>query len=178
MILSGSNWRENAAAPSEWVVRCAPLIRGGGRVLDVACGTGRHTRFLIQAGFQVEAVDRDASALALLPAVVTRQADLEGEPWPYSVGEFDGIVVTNYLHRPLFLHLFEALAAGGVLIYETFSDGNQLLGRPRNPDYLLKSGELLEQVKGRLEVNAYEELCVIQNNRAVVQRICAVKAAK
>ncbi|MHB1291546.1 MAG: class I SAM-dependent methyltransferase [Sulfuricella sp.] len=166
------------SAPSEWVVRCAPLIRGGGRVLDVACGTGRHTRFLIQAGFQVEAVDRDVSALAFLAGVVTRQADLEGEPWPYSVGEFDGIVVTNYLHRPLFLHLFEALAAGGVLIYETFSDGNQWLGRPRNPDYLLKSGELLEQVKGRLEVNAYEELCVIQNNRAVVQRICAVKGAR
>ena len=167
-----------AFAPSEWVVNCAPFIRGGGRVLDVACGTGRHARFLIQAGFQVEAVDRDVSALAFLAGVVTRQADLEGEPWPYSIGEFDGIVVTNYLHRPLFLHLFEALAAGGVLIYETFSDGHQLLGRPCNPDYLLKSGELLEQVKGQLDVNAYEELCVLQNKRAVVQRICAVKAAK
>ena len=166
------------STPSEWVVHCAPLIRAGGRVLDVACGTGRHTRFLIQSGFQVEAVDRDASALALLAGVMTRQVDLEGEPWPYSVGEFDGIVVTNYLHRPLFSHLFEALAAGGVLIYETFSDGNQWLGRPRNPDYLLRSGELLEQVKGRLEVNAYEELCVVQNKRAVVQRICAVKAAR
>jgi SAM-dependent methyltransferase len=146
--------------------------------LDVACGAGRHTRFLIQAGFHVEAVDRDVSALAFLPGAVIRQADLEGEPWPYSVGEFDGIVVTNYLHRPLFSHLFEALAEGGVLIYETFSEGNQLLGRPRNPDYLLKSGELLEQVKGRLEVNAYEELCVLEKNRAVVQRICAVKAAR
>ncbi len=164
--------------PSEWVVRCAPLIRGGGRVLDVACGTGRHARFLIQSGFQVEAVDRDVSALALQPGVVARQVDLEAEPWPYSAGEFDGIVVTNYLHRPLFLHLFESLAEGGVLIYETFSNGNQLLGRPRNPDYLLRSGELLEQVKGRLEVNAYEELCVIENNRAIVQRICAVKVAK
>lgn len=166
------------SAPSEWVVRCAPLIRSGGRVLDVACGTGRHTRFLIQAGFQVEAVDRDVSALALLPGVVTRQADLEGGPWPYSVGAFDGIVVTNYLHRPLFLHLFESLTAGGVLIYETFSEGNQRLGRPRNPDYLLNAGELLEQVKGRLEVNAYEELCVLENKRAVVQRICAVKVAR
>ena len=165
------------SSPSEWVVRCVPLIRAGGRVLDVACGTGRHTRFLIQAGFQVEAVDRDVSALAILPGAVIRHADLEGEPWPYSAGEFDGIVVTNYLHRPLFLHLFETLAVGGVLIYETFSDGNQLLGRPRNPDYLLKSGELLEQVKGYLEVNVYEELCVLGNNRAVVQRICAVKAA-
>lgn len=166
------------SAPSEWVVRFAPLIRGGGRVLDLACGTGRHTRFLMQAGFQVEAVDRDVSALGFLPGVVIRQVDLEGEPWPYSVGEFGGIVVTNYLHRPLFPHLFEALAAGGVLIYETFSEGNQLLGRPRNPDYLLKSGELLGQVKGRLEVNAYEELCVIENGRAVVQRICAIKAGK
>lgn len=169
---------QSVSAPSEWVVRCAPLIRAGGRVLDVACGAGRHTRFLIQAGFQVEAVDRDTSALASLAGVVARQADLEGEPWPYSAGEFDGIVVTNYLHRPLFSRLFEALAAGGVLIYETFSDGNQRLGRPRNPDYLLKSGELLDQVKGRLEVNAYEELCVFQSNRAVVQRICAVKAAR
>ena len=165
------------SAPSEWVVRCAPLIRGGGRVLDVACGTGRHTRFLIQAGFQVEAVDRDISALAFSPALVTRQADLEGEPWPYFAGEFDGIVVTNYLHRPLFLPLFESLVAGGVLIYETFSDGNQLLGRPCNPNHLLKSGELLEQVKGRLVVNAYEELCVYQKERVVVQRICAVKTA-
>jgi SAM-dependent methyltransferase len=168
----------DVSAPSEWVVRCAPLIRAGGRVLDVACGTGRHTRFLIQAGFQVEAVDNDVSALASLPGAVVRQADLEGELWPYSVGEFDGIVVTNYLHRPLFSHLIETLAVGGVLIYETFSDGNQLLGRPRNPDYLLKSGELLEQVKGWLEVNAYEELCILYNKRAVLQRICAVKTTR
>lgn len=169
---------QGISAPSEWVVRYAPQIRSGGRVLDVACGTGRHARFLLQAGFKVEAVDRDISALAVLAGVVTRQADLEGEPWPYSVGEFDGIVVTNYLHRPLFFRLFEALTVGGVLIYETFSDGNQLLGRPRNPDYLLKSGELLEQVKGWLEVIAYEELCVLQNIRSVVQRICAVKVVK
>ncbi|MBU1689992.1 MAG: class I SAM-dependent methyltransferase [Gammaproteobacteria bacterium] len=166
------------SSPSEWVVRHAPLIRGGGRVLDAACGTGRHARFLIQAGFQVEAVDRNVSALGFLPDAVRRQADLEGEPWPYSAGAFDGIVVTNYLHRPLFLHLFESLAVGGVLIYETFSEGNQLLGRPRNPDYLLKSGELLERVEGWLEVNAYEELCVFENSRAVVQRICAIKAKK
>jgi SAM-dependent methyltransferase len=166
------------SAPSEWVLRCAPIIRGGGRVLDVACGSGRHTRFLIKAGFQVEAVDRDVSALAFLPGVLIRQADLESEPWPYQVGGFDGIVVTNYLYRPLFPRLFEALAAGGVLIYETFSEGNQRLGQPRNPDYLLESGELLEQVKGQLEVSAYEELCVLENHRAVVQRICAVKAAR
>lgn len=170
--------RQIASAPSEWVVRYAPLIRGGGRVLDLACGAGRHVRFLAQAGFQVEAVDRDVSGLVLSPRIVTRQIDLEAGPWPYSSGEFDGIIVTNYLHRPLFPHLCEALAGGGVLIYETFSEGNQHVGRPRNPDFLLKSGELIERVQGLLEVNAYEELCVIRGGRAVIQRICATRAAK
>lgn len=166
------------SAPSEWVVRCAALIRAKGRVLDVACGSGRHVRFLTRAGFQVEAVDRNASALtacARWPGVVVRCADLENEAWPYGAGEFDGIVVTNYLHRPLFPKLLESLAMGGVLIYETFAAGHERLGRPQNPDYLLKPAELLEQVKDLLEVNAYEELCVIQPKCAVVQRICAVK---
>lgn len=167
-------------APSEWVVRCAPLIRANGRVLDVACGSGRHVRFLARAGFQVEAVDRDANALAACanwPGVAVRCADLENEAWPYGAGEFDGIVVTNYLHRPLFPKLLESLAMGGILIYETFAKGHERLGRPQNPDYLLKSAELLEQVKESLEVNAYEELCVIQPKCAVVQRICATKVA-
>ena len=166
--------------PSEWVVRCTPYIRPGGLILDVACGCGRHTRFLIHAGFEVEAVDRDAAALAGiagLAGVTVRQADLENGPWPYRIAAFDGIVVTNYLHRPLFIHLFNALKMGGVLIYETFAEGNELLGRPRNPDHLLKSGELLERAEGWLEVNAYEELCVINNKRAIVQRICATKVA-
>jgi len=164
--------------PSEWVVRYAPHIRPGGRILDVACGSGRHTRFLAEAGFEVEAVDRDAAALAgiaVLEVVTLRRADLENGPWPYRNAAFDGIVVTNYLHRPLFAHLFNALKMGGVLIYETFSEGNELLGRPRNPDHLLKSGELLEWAEGRFEVNAYEELCVIKIKRAIVQRICATK---
>lgn len=164
--------------PSEWVVRNAPHICPGGRILDVACGSGRHTRFLTKAGFEVEAVDIDAAALAGitgLAGVKVRQADLENGPWPYRIATFDGIVVTNYLHRPLFAHLFNALKMGGVLIYETFSEGNELLGRPRNPDHLLKSGELLERVEGWYEVNAYEELCVINNKRALVQRICATK---
>lgn len=147
-------------------------------MLDLACGAGRHTHFLIQAGFQVEAVDRDISSLGFSHQVIVRQIDLETQPWPYSVGEFDGIVVTNYLHRPLFPYLCQSLAAGGVLIYETFSEGNQLVGRPCNPDYLLQSGELLEQVKGQLEVNAYEELCVVQNRRAVIQRVCAIRVVK
>jgi len=168
----------SVSEPSEWVVRYAPHIRPGGRILDVACGSGRHTRFLTQAGFEVEAVDRDAAALAGiagLAGVTVRRADLENGPWPYRIAVFDGIVVTNYLHRPLFTPLFNALKLGGVLIYETFSEGNELLGRPRNPDHLLKSGELLERAEGRLEVNAYEELCVIKNKRAIVQRICATK---
>lgn len=168
------------AAPSEWVVRCAPLIRASGRVLDVACGSGRHVRCLSQAGFQVEAVDRDANALAVCanwPGVAVRCADLENEAWPYGAGEFDGIVVTNYLHRPLFPKLLESLAMGGILIYETFAEGHERLGRPHNPDYLLKPAELLDQVKESLEVNAYEELCVIQPKYAVVQRICAAKVA-
>ncbi|MHB0984591.1 MAG: class I SAM-dependent methyltransferase [Sulfuricella sp.] len=166
--------------PSEWVVRYAPHIRPGGLILDVACGSGRHTRFLAEAGFEVEAVDRDAGALAgiaVLAGVTVRRADLENGPWPYRNAAFDGIVVTNYLHRPLFARLFNALKMGGVLIYETFSEGNELLGRPRNPDHLLKSGELLEWAEGRLEVNAYEELCVIYKKRAIVQRICATKVA-
>lgn len=167
-----------AFAPSEWVQRFAPLIRSGGRVLDLACGSGRHVRFLTQAGFQVEAVDRVVSSLDFPHQATVRQIDLEAQPWPYAVGEFDGIVVTNYLHRPLFPYLCLSLATGGVLIYETFSEGNQLLGSPRNPDYLLQSGELLEQVKGQLEVNAYEELCVVQNRRAVIQRVCAARVAK
>lgn len=166
------------SAPSEWVLRFAPLIRSGGRVLDLACGSGRHVRFLTQAGFQVEAVDRDVSSLGFTHQAIVRQIDLEAQPWPYAAGEFDGIVITNYLYRPLFPFLCQTLAMGGVLIYETFSEGNQLVGRPHNPDYLLQSGELLERVKGQLEVNAYEELCVVQNRRAVIQRICAIRVAK
>jgi SAM-dependent methyltransferase len=162
--------------PSPWVCRFAPLIEAGGRVLDLACGNGRHTRYLSRTGFAVEAVDRDAemvASLAGIPGVTARVADLEGAPWPYGSERFAGIVVSNYLHRPLLPLLLGALAAQGILIYETFAAGNERYGRPRNPDFLLKPGELLELVRGRLRVVAYEDVYVDAPKPALVQRICA-----
>lgn len=168
------------AEPSAWVVRWADRVRPGGRVLDVACGGGRHARFFAARGCEVEAVDRDAEALAALsgvPGVHARQADLENGPWPYPGERFDGVVVANYLHRPLFPALLEALAPGGVLIYETFAAGNERFGRPSNPAFLLNPGELLEVVRGRLRVLAYEDLVITEPRPAAVQRICAVHPA-
>lgn len=162
--------------PSPWVVRWSDRVPAGGRVLDIACGNGRHARFLAARGHPVEAVDRDPDAIARLagvPGITARCADLEGAPWPYDGRTFAGIVVVHYLHRPLFPHLLAALAQGGVLIYETFAVGNERHGRPSNPNFLLKPGELLEVVRGRLEVVAYEALEVSEPRPAVLQRICA-----
>ena len=166
------------ATPSAWVIRWADRIPAGGRVLDIACGNGRHARFFAARGHPVEAVDRDPAKIARLagiPGISARSADLEGGPWPYPGDRFAGIVVANYLHRPLFPHLLAALAAGGVLIYETFAAGNERYGRPSNPAHLLTPGELLDVVHGRLRVIAYEELHVSEPKPAVVQRICATK---
>ena len=163
--------------PSAWVCRWAEQIPAGGRVLDVAAGGGRHARWFAARGHPVEAVDRDAAALAGLAGIAgptARCADLESGAWPYAGQSFAGIVVTNYLHRPLFPHLLAALAPGGVLIYETFAAGNENYGRPANPDFLLRPGELLEVVHGRLRVIAYEDLFVSEPRPARVQRICAV----
>jgi len=163
--------------PSAWVQRWAPLVAPGGRVLDVAAGSGRHARWLAARGLEVEALDRDADALALLAGVagVTPHcADIESLPWPCSTGAYAGVVVTNYLYRPLFGDLIAALAAGGVLIYETFAAGNERFGRPSNPAFLLKPGELLEVARGRLRVVAYEDLEVDNPKPAMVQRICAI----
>ncbi len=169
---------ELSSAPSPWVVRWAPQIRAGGEVLDVACGSGRHTRLLVEAGFKVQAVDRDIGGVADLaghPRVVLRQADLENAPWPYAAASFDGIVVTRYLHRPLFPRLCEALRPGGVLIYETFMLGQQRYGRPRNPAYLLRPGELRTAISGDMKVLAYEE--ALEQPPALMQRLCAVVVA-
>jgi len=163
-------------APSPWVIRFAPLIPAGGLVLDLACGGGRHTRYLAALGHRVEAVDRDAEALTALQGiegVTTRQADLEGGPWPYYNRAFDGIVVTNYLFRPLLPNLISALAEGGVLIYETFMDGNEEFGKPANPAFLLRPGELLEVVRRRLTVVAFEQGRIELPRPAMIQRICA-----
>ena len=153
------------------------MIRPGGRILDLAAGEGRHTRLLLDRGFAVTAVDRDVEALRRLAArnceVVA--IDLEaGAAWRLG-GGYDGIVVTNYLHRPLYPSIAAALAPGGVLIYETFMTGNERLGRPRNPEFLLRPGELLETFAG-LTVIAFEQGEVTQPRPAMIQRLAAANA--
>ena len=160
-----------------WIRRFAPLIPLGGRVLDLACGSGRHARLLAGMGYQVDAVDRDALALATLegvPGITTRNTDLEGDPWPYGTTCFEGVIVTNYLHRPRFAALLDLLRPDGVLIYETFMVGNETLGKPSNPEFLLNTGELFERVHPRLTVVAFEQGRVDQPKPALVQRICAI----
>lgn len=167
---------EALAPPSAWVQRWAPQVKAGGSVLDLACGSGRHARLFAAAGHAVAAVDRDAvaiAALAAVPGIQTLCADIEDGPWPFAGRQFDAVVVTNYLHRPLFPALMDALAPGGLLIYETFAVGNERHGRPSNPDFLLREGELLERVSGVLGVVAYEHGQVANPKPAVVQRLCA-----
>ena len=167
-------------SPSPWVVRWAPLVRAGGDVLDLACGMGRHARHFAARGCRVLAVDRDDAALASLSGVtgiVTRGVELESAAWPFAPSSFDAIVVANYLHRPLFGPILAVLRPGGVLVYETFMVGNERFGRPSNPDFLLRPGELLEMVQGQLEVVAFEQGEVETPRAAVVQRLCAVRGA-
>ncbi len=167
-------------SPSPWVARWAASIRPGGEVLDVACGSGRHSRYLAARGCRVVAVDRDATALtalAAVPGVQTQAADLEAAPWPFPPERFDGVIVSNYLHRPLFGSLVAALRPGGVLIYETFMLGNEALGRPSNRDFLLRPGELLDVLGARLTVVAFEQGRVDQPKPAVIQRVCAARIA-
>lgn len=167
------------AEPSSWVRRFAPLVRVGGRVLDLAAGGGRHTLLLREHAFRVVAVDRDIRPLEARFAgdadcrIVA--LDLEaGGPWRLG-GGYDGIVVANYLHRPLLPGLAEALAPGGVLIYETFMRGNERFGKPSNPDFLLRPGELLEAYAGRLAPVAFEQGILDRPRPAAVQRLVAVK---
>jgi myo-inositol-1(or 4)-monophosphatase len=163
------------ATPSAWVVRFAPLVRPGGVVLDVAAGAGRHARLFLGRGHPVVAVDRDADRLAPASNLEIVRADLEaGGAWPLGGRTFDAIVVTNYFHRPLLPLLVDRLAPGGVLIYETFARGQERLGKPSNPAFLLEPGELLAAVAGRLRVLAYEDLSLPDR---VVQRIVAVRPA-
>lgn len=163
--------------PSPWVRRFAPLIPSGGSVLDLACGSGRHARLLAALGYRVEAVDRNAEALASLAGVAgitTRMADLEGGAWPYAAARFDGIVVANYLFRPRLGDLLAALKPGGVLIYETFMLGNEAFGKPSSPEFLLRPGELLDVARPTLSVVAFEQGRVDTPRPAVVQRLCAI----
>jgi SAM-dependent methyltransferase len=170
----------STAELSAWVVRFIDRIPAAGRVLDLACGGGRHARHLVGSGFRVDAVDRDPQAIAALagiPGVNAISADIEAGPWPYPGVRFDGIVVANYLWRPLMPVLRASLSSGGVLIYETFAEGNERFGRPSNPKFLLQPGELLRETAG-LRVVAYEDVYVDHPKPAMVQRICAIAAER
>ena len=173
---------EMSGITSQWVQRFLPLIKAGGSVLDLACGQGRHSLLLAERGYRVEAVDRDTAAVARIEAeasgVVTRVADLEGGPWPYHGRKFDGIVVTNYLFRPLLPRLLDALDANGVLIYETFMVGNERFGKPSNPAFLLRPDELLDLVRPRLTVVAFEQGQVDVPRPAMMQRLCATRSTE
>jgi len=164
-----------ARAPSPWVVRFGAQLASGARVLDVACGHGRHARWFAQRGCRVTAVDIDAGCGASLAgdtAVSFVQADLENAPWPFAGQVFDVVVIVHYLHRPLLPLLADALAPGGLLLYETFAAGNERFGRPRNPDFLLQPRELL-QAFGALRLLAFEDGLQAAPSAAMVQRIAA-----
>ena len=162
--------------PSAWVRRWAPLIRPQGTVLDVACGSGRHLRWLRSQGFDVTGIDRDASAtlpLSALGRVIV--ADIENGAWPLPGETFDAVVVTNYLWRPLLSTIVASVAPGGVLIYETFAVGNEAFGKPSNPNFLLHPGELLWACAA-LQVVAYED-GLLDGPPRRVQRIAACRQA-
>ncbi len=167
-----------ASEPQEWVVHHGHCLPSGGEVLDVACGAGRHGRWFLERGYSVTAVDRDVSAMADVaghPHLNLRQADIEAGPWPFSGQRFCAVLVVNYLWRPLLPTLVESVAPGGVLIIDTFAEGQEALGRPRNPEFLLKAGELLATVEGNLQVHAYEHGLTPKRDggRSMRQRICA-----
>ena len=163
--------------PSSWVVQHATQVPSG-MVLDLACGGGRHGRLFLDLGYRVTFLDRDVSRVADLG--VNKDAkileyDLEnGAPWPFESDQFSGIIVVNYLHRPLLARLEESLKKGGVLIYRTFAQGNERYGRPANPDFLLAPGELRAFFGQSMEVIDFQE-GFLENPDRVVQSICAIK---
>lgn len=169
----------HAGPPSPWVSRFLPLIPSGGPVLDLACGAGRHLRALLGRGCPLTGVDRDLRGVADLlgtPGLRLVTADLEdGSPWPLPGEQFAAIIVTHYLWRPLFPAILAALQPGGLLLYETFANGHQRFGRPSNPSYLLRDGELLTLTAGSCQIVAFEQGIVASPKAAVVQRLCAVK---
>lgn len=168
-------------APSAWVQRWSPLVRPGGSVLDVACGHGRHMRWFAERGHPVTGVDRSPEAIAAVAPLGTAvQADIENGPWPLMESgqpqTFEAVVVSNYLWRALFPVLLQSLAPGGVLIYETFTAGNETVGKPSRPDFLLQPGELLRAFAD-LRMVAFEDGFLPAPHR-YVQRIAAVRPAK
>ncbi len=172
--------------PSPWVIRFSSVIPAGEHVLDLACGGGRHSGYLLDLGYHVTALDKDTTAiserlaghdnLGIITTDLEDGADAFGEKGILNGRNFGGIVVVNYLHRPLMKALVNALKPGGVLIYETFARGNEAFARPRNPDHLLRSGELLDLVSGHLQIVAYEHGMIQANDLpGVKQRLVAVR---
>jgi len=172
-----------ALPPSAWVARWLARLTRGARVLDYAAGSGRHSRLAASLGMRVLAVDRDAAALAALEGahpqgggVETRVLDLEGGPWVLPAGGFDAVIVANYLFRPRFALVCGLLAPGGILVHETFAIGNEAFGRPSNPAFLLREGELYERsAAAGLTVLGYESGYTEAPRPAIVQRICAAR---
>ena len=160
--------------PSDWVRRWSHLVQPGVDVLDVACGHGRHMRWFAERGHQVVGVDRSPEAIAAVKDLgETLLADIENGPWPFPGRRFGAVVVTNYLWRPLLSTIVESVAAGGVLLYETFALGNETVGKPSRPDFLLQPGELLAACES-LQVVAYED-GFLDHPARFVQRIAAVR---
>lgn len=174
--MNASDPHAGADEPSDWVRRWSHLLAPGAAVLDVACGSGRHIRWFAQRGCRVTGVDRNVQALApLLSLGELVSADIERDAWPFADRQFDAVIVTNYLWRALLPVLITSLAPGGVLIYETFGAGQRSLGKPSNPDFLLRPGELLSAARG-LHVLAYED-GLTRSPERFVQRIVAVRDA-
>ena len=165
-----------AQAPSQWIARFAHLVRPQGQVLDIACGLGRHMRLFHAKNHGVTGVDKAQAAIDAVanlgPAI---QADIENGPWPLPGQQFDAVVVTNYLWRPLWPQILDSVKPGGLLLYETFAQGNEAFGKPSRADFLLAPGELLQVCNG-WQIIAYEHGQLRQPER-VVQRIAAIKPA-
>jgi len=180
--MSMSSPEHGSGAVSDWIQRWTHLLPPRGEVLDLACGHGRHTRWFAERGHDVVALDKAAAALQSLADMVvagrvqTITADIEANPWPLMQQDaprrFDAVVVTNYLWRPLLPTIVRSLAPGGVLLYETFADGNAVVGKPSRPDFLLQAGELL-RVCASLRIVAFEDGFCTQPDR-FVQRIAAI----
>jgi len=165
-------------SPSSWIVKFAPLIKSQGLVLDLACGSGRHAKWLAQQGYQVDALDRDpiaTSSMQGIDGIRIQLTDLETTEPPSFEHSYDGIIVSRYLHRPLLTSLATILKPGGILIYETFMRGNERYGKPSNPDFLLMPDELLNTYSPLLNVISFEQGEVVEPKPAMLQRICAQK---
>lgn len=171
--------KHNDLQPSAWVTQWAPLIPTAGKILEVACGRGRHLRYLSDRGQPLVGIDIDLSRVSDLkqqPGLELHEQDLEKDNAVFPDVAYAGIIVTNYLHRPLLKMLPDYLCQRGVLIYETFAVGNEKYGRPRSSDFLLRTDELLDVYSGCLNVVGFEQGFTDTPYPAVVQRVCAVKS--